>query len=154
MSRSFKIVLELTYFHELGCVIVADDVSIGRTKLGLVGRRGLAGFIITIKILGAAAESGLQFSKMLELGNAVVKNLVSIGAGLDHCHRPGGSSEFGALPDDTIEIGLGIHNEAVSFPFLAIVLWLIRVLGIRQSLTCTITRSPHYDNVELSTRSK
>lgn len=89
----------------------ADDVSVGRKTGGLVGRRGLAGTIVTNKILGAAAEAGRNFDEVVSLGKAVQGSLVTINAGLDHCHIPGHGKDYGQLKDNQIEIGLGIHNE-------------------------------------------
>lgn len=38
--------------------IMGDDVSVGRTKGGKVGRRGIAGSVLVIKLAGALAEAG------------------------------------------------------------------------------------------------
>ncbi|ANB14705.1 Dak1p [Sugiyamaella lignohabitans] len=89
----------------------ADDVSVGRTMGGSVGRRGLSGTIVINKVLGGAAEAGSSFEVVEELGHAIASNIVTIGAGLDHCHVPGNSEEFGGLGPEECEIGLGIHNE-------------------------------------------
>ncbi|KAG7442219.1 dihydroxyacetone kinase [Guyanagaster necrorhizus] len=91
---------------------VCDDVSVGRTKGALVGRRAMAGTILVCKILGAAAEGGLTFRETLELGRAVTGGLLSIGCTLGHCHVPGrDNAKYGVIGEDTIEIGLGLHNE-------------------------------------------
>lgn len=37
---------------------MADDVGVGRKKSGKVGRRGIAGGILILKIVGALAETG------------------------------------------------------------------------------------------------
>lgn len=37
---------------------VDDDVGVGRTKGGKVGRRGICGGILVLKLVGALAESG------------------------------------------------------------------------------------------------
>lgn len=37
---------------------LADDVGVGRSKGGKVGRRGISGGIMVMKIAGALAESG------------------------------------------------------------------------------------------------
>ncbi|KAM0748967.1 dihydroxyacetone kinase [Meredithblackwellia eburnea MCA 4105] len=93
------------------CIVVADDCAVGRSKGGLVGRRGISGTPLTIKILGAASEAGLPFASVVSLGKAVVANLVSIGAGLDHVTLPGRKGDGGRLPFNVCELGLGIHNE-------------------------------------------
>lgn len=37
---------------------IADDVGVGRAKGGKVGRRGIGGGILVLKLIGALAESG------------------------------------------------------------------------------------------------
>ncbi|KAF8585100.1 Dak1-domain-containing protein [Ramaria rubella] len=99
---------------DVATVTVADDVAVGRTPLGLVGRRGLAGYVLVCKILGAAAEHGLSLSDVAALGNAVTANLASIGLSLDHCHIPGKGKKIGdweKLDEEACELGLGLHNE-------------------------------------------
>lgn len=39
-------------------VVVGDDVGVGRAKAGKVGRRGIAGTVLVVKIAGALAELG------------------------------------------------------------------------------------------------
>lgn len=93
-----------------GLIKSADDVSVGREHGGLVGRRGLSGTIVINKVLGAAAlDSG--FDAVLTLGHALSDYLVTINAGLDHCHVPGRGEDYGQLGRGQCEIGLGIHNE-------------------------------------------
>lgn len=65
------------------------------------------------KILGAAAEEEYGFQEILGLGKATTGALSSIAATLEHAHVPG-RAEHGRIPDDTIEIGLGLHNEPVN----------------------------------------
>lgn len=93
-----------------GLIKSADDVSVGREHGGLVGRRGLSGTIVINKVLGAAALSN-GFDGVLKLGHALSDNLVTINAGLDHCHVPGRGEDYGQLKPNQCEIGLGIHNE-------------------------------------------
>ncbi|KAE9365252.1 dihydroxyacetone kinase [Stipitochalara longipes BDJ] len=94
------------------CVVLpaTDDVSIGRSRCEKVGRRGLAGNVITMKILGAAAAKDYSFEKCVEIGKAVNGQLVSIGSALDHCHVPG-RQNHDEIGDDVCVIGAGIHNE-------------------------------------------
>lgn len=97
------------------CVVLpaTDDVSIGRSKCEKVGRRGLAGNSITMKILGAAAAREYSFERLVEIGKAVNDQLVSMGSALDHCHVPGRQNHE-EIGDDVCVIGAGIHNEPVS----------------------------------------
>jgi dihydroxyacetone kinase len=91
-------------------LICGDDVSIGKSGGSLVGRRGLAGQIGVLKILGAAAAQGASLDELYDLGTAVNGQIVSIAATLDHCHVPG-RTEHGALGENVVEIGTGPHNE-------------------------------------------
>ncbi|KAL0572138.1 hypothetical protein V5O48_009816 [Marasmius crinis-equi] len=95
---------------------VGDDVSVGRTKGALVGRRALAGTILVCKILGAASELSLSFQSVLRLGQTVTSSIVSIACTLGHCHVPGrDNAHYSVVQPGTIEIGLGLHNEPGAF---------------------------------------
>ncbi|CAK7197913.1 hypothetical protein SEUCBS139899_000563 [Sporothrix eucalyptigena] len=99
--------------HNCRMIVCGDDVSVGRGGgRNLVGRRGLAGQIAVLKVMGAAAATAQNatLDNVYGLGQAVAKQLVSIAATLDHCHVPG-RTEHGALAADEIEIGTGPHNE-------------------------------------------
>lgn len=97
--------------RDVEVVIVGDDVAVGRTQGGLVGRRGLAGTVLVHKIAGAAAEAGHSLKTVAAIARAVVANTVTVGASLDHCNVPGRPFETN-LNGDEFEIGMGIHNEA------------------------------------------
>ncbi|KAI8964339.1 dihydroxyacetone kinase [Daldinia sp. FL1419] len=95
--------------HKCRMIICGDDVSVGR-KGSLVGRRGLAGQLGVLKVLGGAAGAGGSLDQVYDLGVAFSQQIVSIAATLDHCHVPG-RAEFKMLGDDQVEIGTGPHNE-------------------------------------------
>ncbi|KAL3418910.1 hypothetical protein PVAG01_09131 [Phlyctema vagabunda] len=94
------------------CVVLpaTDDVSIGRSRSEKVGRRGMPGNVITMKILGAAAMKDYSFERCVEIGTAVNSQLASIGSALDHCHVPG-RQNHDTIGDDVCVVGAGIHNE-------------------------------------------
>ncbi|KXJ94991.1 Dak1 domain-domain-containing protein [Microdochium bolleyi] len=96
--------------HKCRMIICGDDVSVGRKKGGLVGRRGLAGQIGVLKVMGGAAGEGASVDDVYDLGVAVADQIVSIAATLDHCHVPG-RTEHGMLADNEVEVGTGPHNE-------------------------------------------
>ena len=48
-------------------LVVDDDVSVGRTKGRMVGRRGLAGTVLIHRIAGADAASGASLDDVYEL---------------------------------------------------------------------------------------
>ncbi|KAF3770943.1 dihydroxyacetone kinase [Cryphonectria parasitica EP155] len=99
-------------------VVVGDDVGVGRAKAGKVGRRGIAGTVLVHKISGALAAQGYGLDDVARVARLVAANLVSVGASLEHVHVPGRvvskKDEQGALADDEVELGMGIHNEAGS----------------------------------------
>ena len=97
-------------------VVVADDVGVGRAKGGKVGRRGLSGTALVVKICGALADAGAPVEECASVGRLVVDNLVSVGASLSRVHVPGRSlqeakDEEDRLGPGLVEIGMGIHNE-------------------------------------------
>lgn len=97
-------------------VVVGDDVGVGRTKAGKVGRRGIAGTVLVQKIAGALAAQGRSLKEVTRVAKLVSENLVSVGASLEHVHVPGRRPEPQGAEDKTlkvgeVEIGMGIHNE-------------------------------------------
>lgn len=96
--------------HRCRMLVCGDDVSVGKTNGSLVGRRGLAGQIGVLKVMGGAAGQGASLDDVYDLGVAFSQQIVSIAATLDHCHVPG-RTEHAVLADDEVEIGTGPHNE-------------------------------------------
>lgn len=97
-------------------VVSADDVGVGRAKGGKVGRRGLSGTALVVKICSALAEQGAELEDCARIGRLVVNNLVSLGASLSRVHVPGrgieeARDEEKRLGPGLVEIGMGIHNE-------------------------------------------
>ncbi len=97
-------------------VVVGDDVGVGRAKGGKVGRRGLSGTALVVKICGALAEKGVGLEDCARVGRMVVGNLVSLGASLSRVHVPGrgieeAREEEERLGPGLVEVGMGIHNE-------------------------------------------
>ncbi|KAF8477433.1 Dak1 domain-containing protein [Kalaharituber pfeilii] len=92
-------------------VVVNDDVGVGRTKGGKVGRRGIAGTVLIHKIAGHMAERGCRHAEIKQMAELAVSNLVSVGASLSHVHVPGHDEFHDTLQSNEIEIGMGIHNE-------------------------------------------
>ncbi|KAK2754531.1 hypothetical protein FQN54_006932 [Arachnomyces sp. PD_36] len=92
---------------------IADDVGVGRSKGGKVGRRGIGGGILVLKIAGALAETGASLEDVYRIAQFTTDNLVSLGSSLEHVHVPGrdlpNADDF--IPDGEVEVGMGIHNE-------------------------------------------
>lgn len=95
-------------------VVVGDDVGVGRAKAGKVGRRGIAGTVLVLKVAGALAARGRSLEEVTKVARLTAENMVSVGASLEHVHVPGRSidaQEDGKLEQGEVEIGMGIHNE-------------------------------------------
>ncbi|KAF4120448.1 triose/dihydroxyacetone kinase / FAD-AMP lyase (cyclizing) [Geosmithia morbida] len=96
-------------------VVVGDDVGVGRARAGKVGRRGIAGTVLVVKVAGALAARGYRLDQVARVARLTADNLVSVGASLEHVHVPGRSAADAdaedALGTDEAEIGMGIHNE-------------------------------------------
>jgi len=97
-------------------VVVGDDVGVGREQAGKVGRRGIAGTVLVVKIAGALAAMGGSLDEVSGLARKVAGNIVSVGASLSRVHVPGRSGPPDASTDEIlateeVEIGMGIHNE-------------------------------------------
>lgn len=99
-------------------VVVGDDAGVGRARGGKVGRRGIAGTVLVLKVAGALAARGAELEDVTRVARIVAENVVSIGASLSHVHVPGRAgaeegegAEEGRLGMDEVEIGMGIHNE-------------------------------------------
>ncbi|KAK5993449.1 Dihydroxyacetone kinase 1 [Cladobotryum mycophilum] len=93
-------------------VVVGDDVGVGREKAGKVGRRGIAGTVLVLKVAGALAQAGRSLEEVAAVARLAASNIVSVGASLEHVHVPGRVAETGeGLSLGEVEIGMGIHNE-------------------------------------------
>lgn len=97
-------------------VVVGDDVGVGREKSGKVGRRGLSGTALVVKICGALAEQGARLEDCAKVARLCVNNMVSLGASLSRVHVPGKDVEEARAEEERlgpglVEIGMGVHNE-------------------------------------------
>lgn len=91
-------------------IAVGDDISVGKSKGGKVGRRGMAATALAIKLAGALASRGAPLEKVKEMVQYVIDHSATLGVAFDHCHVPG-SSSFTCLNSNELELGMGIHNE-------------------------------------------
>jgi len=90
-------------------VLIDDDVSLPKTHS--TGRRGVAGTLIVEKIIGAAAENGMNLSDCKALGDRVNQMTATMGVALNCCTVPALGKPTFELADDEIEMGVGIHGE-------------------------------------------
>ena len=91
-------------------VITNDDVAVEKSTHS-AGRRGVAGTLVVEKIVGAAAEKGMDLKSCAQLGNEVNARTGSMGVALTSCTVPAAGSPTFALAADEMEMGVGIHGE-------------------------------------------
>ncbi|MFC8190434.1 dihydroxyacetone kinase subunit DhaK [Cellulomonas sp. NPDC057328] len=91
-------------------VLVNDDVAV-EDSLYTAGRRGVAGTVAVEKIAGAAAERGDDLDAVAAVAERVVANVRSMGVALTACTVPHAGRPSFDLPEDEIEVGIGIHGE-------------------------------------------
>ncbi|KAF5594025.1 dihydroxyacetone kinase [Fusarium subglutinans] len=102
---------------EVDMVAVGDDVGVGRSKGGKVGRRGIAGTVLVQKIACALAAQGRSLQDIAAEARLAAANTASIGVSLAHVHVPGRSDTSGnptEVSKGGAELGMGIHNETGS----------------------------------------
>ena len=91
-------------------VVVADDVAV-EDSLYTAGRRGVGLTVLLEKIVGAAAEEGRDLDAVVAVANKVNENGRSMGMALTSCTVPAAGKPTFDLPEDEMEIGIGIHGE-------------------------------------------
>jgi phosphoenolpyruvate---glycerone phosphotransferase subunit DhaK len=87
--------------------LVNDDVAIEDEAR----RRGVGTAILAEKIAGAKAERGATLSEVRELAERVVSGGRSMGVALTPCTIPAVGRPTFTIPDDELELGIGIHGE-------------------------------------------
>ena len=109
---SFETGAELLHFDGIKVqnILIDDDVAV-KDSLYTAGRRGVGTTVIIEKIVGAAAEAGYDLDQCADLARKVNQNGRSMGMALTSCVTPSKGSPIFDLPDDEIEIGVGIHGE-------------------------------------------
>ena len=89
---------------------VTDDVaSAPADKASL--RRGVAGDLVVFKIVGAAAEAGLDLAAVERIGRLANARTSSFGVAFTGCTLPGAAEPLFTVPKARMGVGLGIHGE-------------------------------------------
>ena len=95
---------------EVVSVVTDDDVAV-KDSLYTVGRRGVGVTVLVEKIAGAAAEQGRSLTEVADVARRVNSAGRSMGMALTSCTVPAAGKPTFDLPDDQIELGIGIHGE-------------------------------------------
>jgi dihydroxyacetone kinase-like protein len=91
-------------------VVIDDDVAV-KDSTWTAGRRGVGATILAEKICGAAAEAGQSLAEVRDLCKKVNAQGRSMGMALTSCTVPHVGKPTFALPENEMEVGIGIHGE-------------------------------------------
>lgn len=92
-------------------VLAADDVA-SAPKGSENDRRGVAGIFYAYKVAGACADGGASLDEVTNTTKEALEQIRSIGVAISPCEVPGAGKPSFTLPEDQMEIGMGIHGEA------------------------------------------
>lgn len=95
---------------EVATVVTDDDVAV-QDSTWTAGRRGVGVTVLLEKIVGAAAEEGRDLAAVKAVAEKVDAGGRSMGMALTSCTVPAAGKPTFDLPDDQMEIGIGIHGE-------------------------------------------
>ena len=95
---------------EVESVLVDDDVAV-EDSTWTAGRRGVGLTVLMEKIVGAAAEEGRSLKECADLARKIDAQGRSMGMALTSCVVPHVGKPSFDLPEDEMEIGIGIHGE-------------------------------------------
>jgi dihydroxyacetone kinase-like protein len=95
---------------EVATVLINDEIA-SAPKGREEERRGTTSDHIIIKIAGAAAERKLPLNEVVRLTKKAVDGSRSLGVALSSCTLPATGKEIFDLPDNKMEVGMGLHGE-------------------------------------------
>ncbi len=91
-------------------VLVNDEIA-SAPKGREQERRGTTSDHVVIKIAGAAAERQLPLEEVMRIARKAIAGARSLGVALSSCTLPATGREIFELPDDMMEVGMGLHGE-------------------------------------------
>jgi len=95
---------------EVATVRISDDVASAPVERR-AERRGIAGDLFVIKAAGAAAEERLPLAEVKAAAERASENTRSMGVALSSCTIPASGKPIFSLPENEMEIGMGLHGE-------------------------------------------
>ena len=87
-----------------------DDFA-SAPKERITDRRGIAGDVYTIKIAGAACDTGLSLEEVTRVAGKARDNTSTIGLATSPGTLPGNEKPTFEIADDEMEFGMGLHGE-------------------------------------------
>jgi phosphoenolpyruvate---glycerone phosphotransferase subunit DhaK len=109
---NFEMAAELAQAEgfDVESVIVDDDVAV-QDSTYTAGRRGVGATVLVEKLAGAAADQGRNLAEVVGVARRVNQSARSMGVALTSCTVPAVGHPTFDLPEDEIELGIGIHGE-------------------------------------------
>ncbi|MFG1924948.1 dihydroxyacetone kinase subunit DhaK [Cryptosporangium sp. NPDC048952] len=107
---NFEMAAELAEGTEIATVVTNDDVAV-EDSLYTAGRRGVGVTVLLEKIAGAAAEERRSLAEVAAIAQRVNDRGRSMGLALTSGTVPAAGKPTFDLPEDQIELGVGIHGE-------------------------------------------
>jgi dihydroxyacetone kinase-like protein len=95
---------------EVEAVVTDDDVAV-KDSLYTAGRRGVGVTVLAEKLCGAAAEERRSLKEVANICRKAKDWGRSMGMALTSCTVPHAGKPTFDLPEDQMEIGIGIHGE-------------------------------------------
>jgi len=95
---------------EVASVVVNDDVAV-QDSLYTAGRRGTGATVFVEKIAGALAEERHELKAVADVAREVNDRSRSFGVALTSGTTPAAGRPTFDLPEDAMELGIGIHGE-------------------------------------------
>jgi phosphoenolpyruvate---glycerone phosphotransferase subunit DhaK len=95
---------------EVEAVVTNDDVAV-KDSLYTAGRRGVGVTVLAEKMVGAAAEQKRPLKAVADVCRKVNALGRSMGMALTSCTVPHAGKPTFDLPEDEMEVGVGIHGE-------------------------------------------
>jgi phosphoenolpyruvate---glycerone phosphotransferase subunit DhaK len=89
---------------------VSDDIA-SAPRRSYAERRGIAGIMYAYKIAGAMADAGASLEQVAAICDKVNANTATFGVAFSSCILPGMDKPVFELPEQDMEIGMGIHGE-------------------------------------------
>jgi len=109
---NFEMAAELAQAEglEVESITVDDDVAV-QDSTYTAGRRGVGATVLVEKLAGAAADQGRTLAEVVGVARRVNESARSMGVALTSCTVPAVGHPTFDLPEDEIELGIGIHGE-------------------------------------------
>jgi dihydroxyacetone kinase len=91
-------------------VLVTDDIASAPSERASE-RRGIAGDLFLLKVLGAAADRGMGLAELVAIGARANAATTTLGVAFGGCTLPGHDKPLFKVTPGSIALGLGIHGE-------------------------------------------